>query len=135
MGECAAVAGPEGSANFGFASEAYEGPAVERTLGEGALLSIAVRKRPTGTLRVKCQDLDLMPPSASFPILPPEAAVSNALAPHALRQASRRDGEWYVFEEVAAGSVLVVARDGPEAKEARRVVELAAGATAECVLE
>jgi hypothetical protein len=78
----------------------------------------------------------LGPPTLSFPILPAAVSAGNALAPHALRQASRRDGDWFLFEAVAAVDVVVVvARDAAETKEARRVVALAAGETVDCVLE
>lgn len=134
-GEAARVAGPEGTAWIGFASDALEGPAIERSIAEGELLSIAVRRRPVGTLRVRCAVSDVLPPRVTFPILPRSGNSGWALAPHGLRQDAKKEGEFWVFEGIPAGAVTVFARDAAETREVRGGVEVVAGRTVDFTLQ
>jgi hypothetical protein len=103
------LAVPEGECQLWFVGERLASAGERAMLEAGSQRSLAIAPRPSGTLRVRIEETGFDPPKVSIPLVPVELGPGDAMTPAAIREATRKEGDLFVFEGLPAGPVIVTA--------------------------
>ncbi len=119
-----------GRARLAFGNERFSSGIVEAELADGVLVSLAVRPRPAGALRVRARGT-VAAVRASVPSVPDVPGALEVPARVDVLEPTRREGAVWIFDPIPAGPCEVHGSDAEDAVQLVGKTTVAAGATAE----